>query len=109
MYKDTILLDFGGGLESLVTGENSPRIEVPHSELAEYSQDCRGSDLVHYLVDKRLGDKAKKALLDDNGSSLKPGILVLVNEADVELKGGLEETKIEPGDSVSFISTLHGG
>lgn len=103
--RDTILLDFGGGLESLVGG----RLEVPHSELAEFSQSCRGTDLLHYLVDKRLGDKAKKALLDEKGSNLKPGILVLVNEADIELKGGLEQTRIEPGDSVSFISTLHGG
>lgn len=42
------------------------------------------------------------------GSSVRPGILVLVNDADWELCGGLEYV-VEEGDEVTFISTLHGG
>jgi ubiquitin related modifier 1 len=39
---------------------------------------------------------------------VRPGIIVLVNDTDWEL---LETTryKLEAGDSVAFISTLHGG
>ena len=42
------------------------------------------------------------------GSSVRPGILVLVNDADWELVGE-GAYKLEKGDSVMFISTLHGG
>lgn len=38
----------------------------------------------------------------------RPGILVLVNDTDWELTGTLQ-TLVEDGDTVTFISTLHGG
>ena len=38
----------------------------------------------------------------------RPGILVLINDADWELEG--EETyEIQPKDNILFVSTLHGG
>lgn len=42
------------------------------------------------------------------GGVVRPGILVLVNDADWELCGGAE-AEVEDGDEISFISTLHGG
>jgi molybdopterin converting factor small subunit len=38
----------------------------------------------------------------------RPGILVLVNDADWELDGQLDY-RLQDGDNVAFISTLHGG
>lgn len=38
----------------------------------------------------------------------RPGILVLINDVDWELEGKLEY-ELEEGDTISFISTLHGG
>ena len=38
----------------------------------------------------------------------RPGILVLINDTDWELTGQLQTT-VEDGDTVTFISTLHGG
>ena len=38
----------------------------------------------------------------------RPGILVLINDTDWELEGGLEYT-LKNGDTLVFISTLHGG
>lgn len=38
----------------------------------------------------------------------RPGILVLINDADWELEGELEY-QLQDGDEVCFISTLHGG
>ena len=38
----------------------------------------------------------------------RPGILVLVNDVDWELEGKLKY-ELEDGDTISFISTLHGG
>ena len=42
------------------------------------------------------------------GATVRPGILVLVNDADWELMGELDY-QIEKGDRITFISTLHGG
>lgn len=42
------------------------------------------------------------------GESVRPGILVLVNDCDWELLGELDYS-IEANDRISFISTLHGG
>lgn len=38
----------------------------------------------------------------------RPGILVLINEADWELEGE-ENYELQDGDVVLFVSTLHGG
>ena len=38
----------------------------------------------------------------------RPGILVLINDADWELEGE-DKYEIENGDNILFVSTLHGG
>jgi ubiquitin related modifier 1 len=42
------------------------------------------------------------------GNSVRPGIIVLINDTDWEL---LDTTKylVQNGDVIAFISTLHGG
>ena len=40
--------------------------------------------------------------------SRRPGILVLINDADWELEGE-KEYRLQKGDNVLFVSTLHGG
>ena len=52
-----------------------------------------------------LKDKDEK---DATRLDVRPGILVLVNDADWELVGQTEYA-LENGDNVTFISTLHGG
>jgi ubiquitin related modifier 1 len=44
-------------------------------------------------------------VLEDN---VRPGILVLINDADWELEGE-ENYEIQQGDNIVFVSTLHGG
>ncbi|KAK7196807.1 ubiquitin related modifier (urm1)-like protein [Novymonas esmeraldas] len=46
--------------------------------------------------------------VDATGANVRPGILVLVNDCDVEVLGGVEHV-LEDGDEVEFVSTLHGG
>ena len=42
------------------------------------------------------------------GDSVRPGIIVMINDTDWELEGtGAYE--IQSGDVIAFISTLHGG
>lgn len=38
----------------------------------------------------------------------RPGILVLINDADWELEGE-EAYELQEGDNILFVSTLHGG
>ncbi len=38
----------------------------------------------------------------------RPGVLVLINDADWELEGE-EAYELQPGDNILFVSTLHGG
>jgi ubiquitin related modifier 1 len=38
----------------------------------------------------------------------RPGILVLINDADWELEGE-EKYELVAGDNILFVSTLHGG
>ena len=41
-------------------------------------------------------------------NSRRPGILVLINDADWELEGQ-DAYELQAGDEVVFVSTLHGG
>lgn len=38
----------------------------------------------------------------------RPGVLVLINDADWELEGE-EKYELQSGDEIVFVSTLHGG
>lgn len=42
------------------------------------------------------------------GDSVRPGILVLVNDTDYELLGELDY-ELQSNDNIHFVSTLHGG
>lgn len=41
-------------------------------------------------------------------STRRPGILVLINDADWELEGE-DSYEVQAGDNMVFVSTLHGG
>lgn len=62
-------------------------------------------DLIKHLKDTELTEKPE---LFVQGDSVRPGILVLINDADWELEGELEY-RLQNGDQIVFISTLHGG
>ena len=47
-------------------------------------------------------------LLTESHNISRPGILVLINDADWELEGE-EAYEIQAGDNILFVSTLHGG
>lgn len=38
----------------------------------------------------------------------RPGVLVLINDADWELEGE-DKYEVQTGDNIVFVSTLHGG
>jgi len=47
--------------------------------------------------------------MDPEEEEVRPGILVLVNDTDVEVYPEGNEYVLKEGDTVAFISTLHGG
>lgn len=51
---------------------------------------------------------AKACVLTHLHTRSRPGILVLINDCDWELRDELDG-ELEDGDVVIFISTLHGG
>ncbi|CAO1615688.1 unnamed protein product [Parajaminaea phylloscopi] len=59
--------------------------------------------ILHNLVAER-----EELFVDADRESIRPGILVLINDADWELEGELDYA-LQDGDEICFISTLHGG
>lgn len=92
-----VSLEFRGGAELLVANK------------ARHDVDIQGSwsmaQLLKWIRDNLLQERPELFL---QGDSVRPGILVLVNDADWELLGELDYV-LEDKDNVLFISTLHGG
>ncbi|KAG7306835.1 hypothetical protein JYU34_008281 [Plutella xylostella] len=106
--KLTIELLFGGGAELLFDKIKKRTIELP--SLQKYFPENNNEkwtirDLLVWLKDNLLRERPELFL---QGESVRPGILVLINDADWELSGELNY-EIQNNDSIMFISTLHGG
>mmetsp|Transcript_33391 Transcript_33391/g.65135 ORF Transcript_33391/g.65135 Transcript_33391/m.65135 type:complete len:107 (-) Transcript_33391:32-352(-) len=95
-------IEFGGGLELLFGGVKSHSVSVPPEAAGG---PLKMKHLVVWIRDKLCKERPE---MFTQGSAVRPGILVLINDADWELTDG-PETLLEEGDEVSFISTLHGG
>ena len=93
-----VRLELAGGLELLFGREKSFDVALPGA-----------APTVRALI-----AHARTVLLRERvelfaaGDSVRPGILVLVNDVDWELEGMLD-CVLHDGDCVVLISTLHGG
>ncbi|KAF2397917.1 ubiquitin related modifier 1 [Trichodelitschia bisporula] len=99
-----ITVEFTGGLEMLFSNKRKHNISLP-------SKDASGAPaninfLVEYLCKHVMKDPRKDLFVLDD--TVRPGILVLINEADWELEGE-GEYAVQKGDNIIFVSTLHGG
>jgi len=92
-----------GGLEIVFDGQRSLKVQLPSS----LSSPATIASLITYLTEHYLADSPKKDLFVLDGT-VRPGILVLVNDADWELEGE-GACELKSGDEVVFVSTLHGG
>ncbi|KAI5117350.1 hypothetical protein M0805_002460 [Coniferiporia weirii] len=114
-----VKIEFGGGLELLFSNQRSRRISLPsqvpvgsygaspeptHDE-ASGKKPVDINYLIHYLRDNLLKERVELFMED---GTVRPGILVLVNDSDWELEGE-GDYQIKSGDEIIFISTLHGG
>ena len=64
------------------------------------------ADLIPWICQHLMKDSRKELFVLDG--NIRPGILVLINEADWELEGE-DKYELKNNDSVFFVSTLHGG
>jgi ubiquitin related modifier 1 len=72
---------------------------------APLSQPLTMREVLAYMKAQLLQERPELFLA---GETTRPGILVLINDADWELEGQLNYA-VQPGDEIAFISTLHGG
>lgn len=95
-----IVLEFGGGAELLF--QKKKRHEI---FLKAKNSPWTIKNLLEFIKENLISSRPE--FLIEN-SSVRPGILVLVNDTDWELVGTLDY-QIQPNDNITFISTLHGG
>eukprot|EP01102_Stenamoeba_stenopodia_P012926 TRINITY_DN4125_c0_g1_i1.p1 TRINITY_DN4125_c0_g1~~TRINITY_DN4125_c0_g1_i1.p1 ORF type:complete len:112 (-),score=18.61 TRINITY_DN4125_c0_g1_i1:103-390(-) len=91
-------IELSGGLELLFD-----KIKMHDIELKEDQVNI--SQLLVWMKNNLLKERPELFLTDE---SVRPGILVLINETDWDILER-DQTVLHPGDVVSFISTLHGG
>ncbi|XP_024396308.1 ubiquitin-related modifier 1 homolog [Physcomitrium patens] len=97
-----LTLEFGGGLELLFGSQKKHEVEVTSpDDLKEVTMES----LLSWIKDNLIKERPEMFVKE---SSVRPGVLVLINDSDWELCGRLE-TVLEENDEVIFISTLHGG
>ena len=100
-----VSMELSGGME-LLFGRTKvfPRLELPPSA-SDDAQPMTMREALQWIRSNLLKERPELFLA---GDSVRPGILVLINDCDWELEGQLEY-RLRDGDVISFISTLHGG
>ncbi|KAH8846015.1 Ubiquitin- modifier 1 [Pyricularia oryzae] len=99
-----IVVEFSGGLEMLFADRRRLQLTVPKSD--DMGKPLTIAALIDHLCQHEMNDGRKDLFVLDG--HLRPGILVLINDADWELEGE-EAYEVQSGDNVLFVSTLHGG
>jgi len=99
----SLRVEFGGGLELLFSNQKSHDVEIPSTTADDKPTDV--NYLIFWLRDNLL--KEREELFLDN-KTVRPGILVLINDTDWELEGEGDYV-LKSDDEIVFISTLHGG
>lgn len=97
-----ITVEFTSGLQILFNNVKRHNITLP-----ETGKTWTLELLLFWIKDNLLEDKDKCDLFMKN-NTIRPGIIVAVNDQDWELLGNVKY-QIKNNDNITFISTLHGG
>lgn len=97
-----VKVEFLGGLDVISNHVREHKCEVPLQE-----GEASVADLIKHITETIISDPKDIPVFIDEGT-VRPGILVLINDTDWELEG-MEEYVLESGDVFTFTSTLHGG
>ncbi|GFQ81987.1 ubiquitin-related modifier 1 [Trichonephila clavata] len=93
-------IKFSGGLELLFKNQKDYNVKLPNS-----TEKWTMKSFITWVKENLLQERSE---LFVQGETVRPGILVLINDFDWELLGELEYV-VQPQDTICFISTLHGG
>jgi ubiquitin related modifier 1 len=91
-------VEFSGGLELLFN--NQKRITIDGLK-----DGINLAGLIAHLKNEHLKEKEEMFVI---AGTVRAGIIVLINDCDWELEGGIDYL-CKDKDTVAFISTLHGG
>jgi len=95
-----LTLEFAGGAELLFGKEKLHSIDLPEQQTPWTIR-----TLLVWIRENLLRERPELFI---QGDSVRPGILVLINDTDWELLDGLNYV-LKTNDNVLFVSTLHGG
>ncbi len=102
-----VAIELSGGLELLFGKVKRFEVDVVAAEVGGAAA-APPADMRALLAHMRRHLLREREELFLAGDTVRPGILVLINEADWELEGTLAY-ELQEGDVLAFISTLHGG
>lgn len=97
-----ITVEFTSGLQILFNNIKKHNVVLPTAD-----EPWTIGLLLLWIKDNLLVDKDKCDLFL-KGNTVRPGIIVAINDQDWELLGNVKY-QIENNDNITFISTLHGG
>lgn len=97
-----VKVEFLGGLDVISSLVREHKVTLPMEE-----GEATMKDLISHVTQAVITDpKDIPVFIEDD--TVRPGILVLINDTDWELEG-MEDYVVESGDVFTFTSTLHGG
>ena len=94
-----VTAEFSGGAELLFDKIKEHQVQL------DTSKEWTVKDFIFWIKDNLLKERPELFI---QGQTVRPGILVLINNCDWELMGELDYI-VKNGDIITFISTLHGG
>lgn len=97
-----VVLEFSGGMELLFGNQKTVEADIPEPS---GSGKLTVAEALVWARDHLLTERPELFMKE---GSVRPGVLVLVNDVDWELTGALQSEVVD-GDRLTFISTLHGG
>jgi ubiquitin related modifier 1 len=95
-----LTLEFAGGAELLFGKQKLHSVDLPDNKTSWTIR-----LLLVWIRENLLRERPELFI---QGDSVRPGILVLINDTDWELLDGLDY-QLKTDDNVLFVSTLHGG
>ncbi|KAJ2798925.1 Ubiquitin- modifier 1 [Coemansia helicoidea] len=109
-----VTVEFGGGLDMFVKKERLQMVDGAKKAIVRMARQTGGKGTTIRRLIEHIGEDYLKASTDlfCTGSTLRPGILVIINDADWEITDdGMDkyDYKLQDEDEIVFVSTLHGG
>ncbi|CAK1361698.1 Ubiquitin-related modifier 1 [Cercospora beticola] len=99
-----LTVEFTGGLELLFSDQRQHKISLPAKD--PQGHPATVAFLIKWLCENLMQDPRKDMFVLDD--TVRPGVLVLINDSDWELEGE-EKYELQRRDNIVFVSTLHGG